>query len=159
LEVVGARPFNHTGPGEPEDLACSGFAKQIAAIEAGTEPVLRVGTLDTVRDFTDVRDIVEGYVALAERGSPGSVYNLCSGKGTRMRDVVQILLDKSSRRIEIREDPSRVRASDLPREVGSFERARRDTGWSPIIALTESLDVLLAEWRARFSVSTMRGSS
>jgi len=159
VEVVGARPFNHTGPGEPEHLACSAFAKQVAAVEAGEGPRIDVGALDTVRDFTDVRDIVRGYVALAERGAAGGVYNLCSGTGTRMGDVLRMLLDKSGREIEVRADPSRMRAGDLPRQVGSFERARRDAGWAPAIPLAESLDELLAEWRARLAVRSPGGAS
>ncbi|MFN8177207.1 MAG: NAD-dependent epimerase/dehydratase family protein [bacterium] len=156
LEVVGARPFNHTGPGEPEHLATSTFAKQVAAIEAGAEPVIRVGWLDAVRDLADVRDIVRGYVALGDRGKPGAVYNLCSGRGTRIGDVLRMLLDKSAVEIEVRADSS-ARAGDLARQVGSFERARADVGWTPAIPLSESLDALLAEWRARYAARSLEG--
>ncbi len=159
IEVVAIRAFNHTGPGEPEHLACSSFAKQIAAIEVGAKPVIQVGSLEAVRDLTDVRDLARGYVALAERGEPGTVYNLCSGHGTRMSEVLRMLLDKSTARIEVRADPSRTRAAELARQVGSFERAQRATGWQPVIPLTESLDALLAEWRARHSVQAARGPS
>jgi GDP-4-dehydro-6-deoxy-D-mannose reductase len=117
-----------------------------------------VGSLDAVRDLTDVRDIVAGYVALAERGRPGGVYNLCSGAGVRMDDVLRMLLDKSTVRIEVRADPSRLRAADLARQVGSSERARRDVGWAPAIPLDASLDALLAEWRGRL-VPSSRGRS
>jgi GDP-4-dehydro-6-deoxy-D-mannose reductase len=159
IEVIALRAFNHTGPGEPEHLACSSFAKQVAAIEAGAEPVIRVGAMDHVRDLTDVRDLVRGYVAAADQGEPGTIYNLCSGRGTRMGDVLGMLLDKSRARIEVRPDPSRIRAGELTRQVGSFERVRRATGWAPAIPLTESLDALLAEWRARLSVPAARGRS
>lgn len=158
IDVIGARPFNHTGPGEPEHLAASAFAKQIAAIEAGAEPVMNVGALETVRDFSDVRDIVAGYVALAERGAPGAVYNLCSGRGTRMSDLLRMLLDNSSSEIEVRADPSRMRAGDLARQVGSFERAHREVGWAGAIPLSESLAALLDEWRARLAAGAPKGS-
>lgn len=159
VDVIGVRPFNHTGPGEPLHLAGSAFAKQIAEIEAGAEPVIHVGWLEAVRDFTDVRDIVRGYVALAERGTPGQVYNLCSGEGTRMRDLLGMLLDKSSVEIEVRPDPSRMRPGDLPRQVGSAARARADAGWAPTIPLADSLDALLADWRAKTAAGASRGAS
>ena len=158
IDVIGARPFNHTGPGEPEHLAASAFARQVAAIEAGAEPIMNVGALETVRDFSDVRDIVAGYVTLAERGAPGAVYNLCSGRGTRMSDLLRMLLDNSSSEIEVRADPSRMRAGDLARQVGSFERARREVGWTGAIPLTQSLAALLDEWRARLAAAAPKES-
>lgn len=157
IDVIGVRPFNHTGPGEPLHLAGAAFAKQIAEIEAGAEPVIHVGWLEAVRDFTDVRDIVRGYVALAERGTPGQVYNLCSGTGTRMRDLLGMLLDKSSVEIEVRPDPSRMRPGDLPRQVGSAARARADAGWTPAIPLADSLDALLADRRAKAAAAGAPG--
>lgn len=159
LEVVGVRPFNHTGPGEPLHLAGAAFAKQIAEIEAGGEPVIHVGWLEAVRDFTDVRDVVKGYLALAEQGAPGGIYNLCSGEGTRMSDMLRMLLDKSTVEIEVRPDPSRMRPGDLPRQVGDGAKIRQATGWAPRIPLTESLDALLAEWRARRKADAARGAS
>lgn len=149
IEVVAVRPFNHSGPGEPPHLVASAFARQIAAVEGGAEPVIRVGNLDSVRDISDVRDIVRGYVDLAEKGIPGRVYNLCSGRGTRIADLLRMLLDKTPASIEVRSDPARQRPSDLPLQVGDFARARRDLGWSPRIPLENTLADLLADWRSR----------
>jgi GDP-4-dehydro-6-deoxy-D-mannose reductase len=149
IEVVAVRPFNHSGPGEPPHLAASSFARQIAAVEAGAEPVIRVGNLDSVRDITDVRDIVRGYLDLAERGTPGRVYNLCSGRGIRIADLLRMLLDKTEASIEVRADPARRRPSDLPLQVGDGGRARRDVGWAPRISLENTLADLLADWRSR----------
>ena len=159
IEVVAVRPFNHTGPGEPPHLAGAAFARQVAGIEAGAEPVIHVGALEAVRDFTDVRDVVRGYLAVAEQGQPGEVYNLCSGTGTRMSDLLRMLLDKSTVEIEVRPDPSRMRPGDLPRQVGNGEKIRTATGWSPRIPLTESLDALLSEWRSRLATDAARGGS
>jgi GDP-4-dehydro-6-deoxy-D-mannose reductase len=152
IEVVATRPFNHSGPGEPPHLVASAFARQIVAVEAGAEPVIRVGNLDPVRDITDVRDIVCGYLDLAERGTPGRVYNLCSGRGTRIADLLRMLLDKSVASIEVRPDPARQRPSDVPLQVGDGGRARRDVGWAPRIPLENTLADLLADWRSRGGV-------
>jgi GDP-4-dehydro-6-deoxy-D-mannose reductase len=159
LEVLSARPFNHTGPGEPEHLVCSGFAKRIAAIEAGDKPVLAVGNLDTVRDFTDVRDLVKGFVALAERGIPGRAYNLCSGRGRCVREVLSMLLDRTRAGIEVRADPAKARAADLERQIGSYARAEAEVGWHPEISLAQSLDDLLGEWREKLRSSRAKGMS
>src|SRR5439155_6591868 len=89
LDVLRARPFNHTGPGQDPAFVCSGIARQIALAEAGRqEPVIRVGNPDPVRDFSDVRDVAAGYVALLERGRSGEVYNLCSGSGVSIAEVI-----------------------------------------------------------------------
>lgn len=158
VEVIAVRPFNQTGPGEPDHLVVASFARQIAAIEGGEEPVLRVGNLSPVRDFTDIRDTVQGCLALAERGAPGAVYNLCSGVGTRVEDVLALLLDKSEVTIEVRADPAKVRPVELMRQVGSAARAHRDVGWAPTIDLSHSLDAVLAGWRERVQVSTSKGN-
>jgi GDP-4-dehydro-6-deoxy-D-mannose reductase len=157
IEVLAARPFNHTGPGEPGHLVCSSFARQIAEIEAGAEPVLEVGNLSPERDFTDVRDLVRGYLELAEKGAPGAATNFCSGRAVRVEDVLTTLLDKARTRIEVRADPDRARPVELRRQVGSYAKAEREIGWTPRIPLGDSLVELLDEWRARTGV--VKGSS
>lgn len=156
IEVVAARPFNHTGPGEPAHLVCAAFARQVAAIEAGAEPVIEVGNLSPERDFTDVRDIARGYVALARNGTPGTATNLCSGRAVRIEDVLTMLLDKSTTKIEVRADPDRARPVEVHRQVGSYARAERDLDWSPRIPLPDSIAEVLQEWRSR--VQTAKGS-
>jgi len=149
IEVVAARAFNHTGPGEPARLVCSSFARQIAAIEAGAEAVIHVGNLSPERDFADVRDIARGYLDLAEKGTPGSVTNLCSGRAVRIEDVLTMLLDRTEARIEVRADADRARPVELRRQAGSYAKAERDLGWAPRISLGDSLADLLVEWRVR----------
>ncbi|HSB61117.1 MAG TPA: GDP-mannose 4,6-dehydratase, partial [Vicinamibacteria bacterium] len=96
MRVVRTRTFHHTGPGRGEAFAESSFARQIAEIEAGRRrPVLHVGNLAAVRDYTDVRDVVRAYWALLERGTAGEVYNVCSGRGRRIRDLLDVLLAAS----------------------------------------------------------------
>lgn len=156
IEVIGARPFNQTGPGEPPHLVVAAFAQQVAEIEHGAAPVLSVGNLQAVRDFTDVRDTVHGLVELARNGKSGRIYNLCSGRGVRVQDVLAMLLDKSPATVEVRADPTRQRPADLAKQVGTAERARREIGWAPAIDLSKSLSDVLEDWRGRIRVKEKR---
>ncbi|TMD11431.1 MAG: NAD-dependent epimerase/dehydratase family protein [Chloroflexi bacterium] len=150
LDVVRARPFNHTGPGQDAAFVCAALARQIARIEAGRqEAVVHAGNLDPVRDFSDVRDVAAAYVALLERGQSGEVYNLCSGTGCSIAEVVAILRTHARVAVRVTSDPSLRRALDVPRLVGSHARATRDTGWEPRIAWSDTLATVLEDWRAR----------
>jgi GDP-4-dehydro-6-deoxy-D-mannose reductase len=150
LDARIARPFNHTGPGRPALYAESSFAEQIARIERGRqEPVLRVGNLDPVRDFSDVRDVAAAYVVLLERGEPGATYNVCSGVSRSMRSVLEHLLARSSARPSIEIDPARFRA--LPPESLAFRgnaSRLRALGWAPTHSADAALDSLLDAYRA-----------
>ncbi len=149
LAVVRVRPFNHTGPGQSPTFVCSDFARQVARIEIGAAPpVLRVGSLGVVRDFSDVRDVVRGYALLCAGGVAGEVYNLCSGVGTSVARIVEILTAASATQIEIVEERGRVRRREIPEIVGSADRAAA-LGWSPEIPLDRTLRDLLAYWRRR----------
>jgi GDP-4-dehydro-6-deoxy-D-mannose reductase len=151
-EVVRARAFNHTGPGQRPDFVCADFARQVARIELGLEPpVLAVGNLDAERDFTDVRDIAEGYLALWQRGSPTEAYNLCSGRGIRIGAIAEGLCRRARCPIEIRAVEGRQRPREVRRLVGSFAKAEAHTGWRARSSVDAALDALLAFWRARLS--------
>jgi GDP-4-dehydro-6-deoxy-D-mannose reductase len=150
MRVVLTRTFHHTGPGRGEAFAESSFARQIAEIECGLRPpVIEVGNLDAVRDFTDVRDVVRAYRLLLEKGRAGEAYNVCSGRGRRIREVLDALVARSRARVEVRVDPARLRPSDVPAQVGDPARLASDTGWRPEIPLERSLSDLLDDWRAR----------
>jgi GDP-4-dehydro-6-deoxy-D-mannose reductase len=151
LPVVRVRPFNHTGPGQSSDFVCSDFARQIATIEAGqAPPVLRVGNLGVVRDFSDVRDIVRGYALLLARGEPGEAYNLCSGRGTSIAGIIDVLTAETTTAIDVVEERGRVRHREIAEIVGSAERAGA-LGWRPEVTLAQTLRELLADWRRRIS--------
>lgn len=145
------RAFNHEGPRRGESFVTSSFARQIAAIEAGLhEPVLMVGNLKARRDYTDVRDIVRGYWAVLEKGDPGEVYNLCSGQTWAIQEILDFLLAQSKvKNIEVREDPARLRPSDMPLIVGSAEKIRTQTGWKPEISFEQTLQDVMDYWRAK----------
>jgi GDP-4-dehydro-6-deoxy-D-mannose reductase len=150
IAAVRTRTFPHTGPGRGEQFAESSFARQIAEIETGLQaPRVYVGNLDAVRDFSDVRDVVRAYMALLERGEPGEVYNVCSGRGVAIRTLLDGLLALSSARVEVRVDPARLRPADIPALVGDPGRLYRATGFEPRIPLERTLADLLEHWRGR----------
>lgn len=149
LQVIVARPFNHIGPGQSPRFAPPNFAKQIAEIEAGAPPEMTIGNLDTRRDFTDVRDVVNAYVAMMARGSVGRVYNVCSGVATPIRAILDDLLAMSRVAVTLRTDEARLRPNDVPSMAGSAARLTRDTGWTPAISLRQTLADTLSDWRAR----------
>ncbi len=155
LCLIRSRTFNITGPGESERFVTSAFARQIAEIEAGgQEPVIRVGNLESVRDFTDVRDVVRAYRLLVELGKPGEVYHVCSGRGTSIRWVLDFLLSLSIRRdITIAFDAQRFQPADVPIQIGSNARIRACTGWQPEIPLEQTLQDVLEYWRNRARVA------
>lgn len=150
LHVVRARPFNHTGPGQRPAFVCSAIARQVAAVEAGRQPAeLRVGNVDPVRDFGDVRDVAAAYLALLERGHAGEAYNVCTGEGASVAEVIALLRTHARVPMFARPDPSRRRALDVERIVGSRERITADTGWTPRIPLADTLRDVLDDWRTR----------
>jgi GDP-4-dehydro-6-deoxy-D-mannose reductase len=148
IPVICTRTFHHTGPGRGEVFAESSFARQIAEIEAARRPpVISVGNLDAVRDFTDVRDVVRAYWLLLDKGRAGETYNVCSGRGIAIGDVLQELLDLSRATVEVQRDPARMRPSDIPAIIGNPKKLRDATGWTADIPLRRTLGDLLAHWR------------
>ena len=150
LQTVRVRSFNHIGPGQSDSFAASAFARQIAEIEAGLQqPVLKVGNLEAERDFTDVRDMVRAYWLALQRGEPGAVYNVGSGKTYSVRRVLEILLDLSAADITVELDPDRLRPSDVACSVCRPARLVEATGWRPTIDIRQSLADMLQFWRKR----------
>jgi GDP-4-dehydro-6-deoxy-D-mannose reductase len=148
MDVVRTRGFNHEGPRRPNVFVASDFAWQIAEVEKGRrEPVLHVGNLDARRDFTDVRDMVLGYWLALEKGEPGEVYNICSGKDYSIHQVLDLLLGMTKCQIEVRPDAKRLRPSDVPVLRGDNAKFRQATGWEPRIPFEETLRDTLEYWR------------
>jgi GDP-4-dehydro-6-deoxy-D-mannose reductase len=148
LEIVVTRSFNHTGPAQQPSFVAPSIARQIAAIEQGRQqPVIRVGNTDATRDLLDVRDTVRAYAALMERGEAGGVYNVSSGVGRRVHEVLDALISRAHVPVRVDPDPSRMRASDIPILIGDPTRLKRATGWEPEIPFAQTIDDLLAYWR------------
>jgi GDP-4-dehydro-6-deoxy-D-mannose reductase len=146
-DAVVARSFNHTGRGQDARFALPSFARQLGKIASGAEePCLRVGNLSARRDFLDVRDVVDAYVALAERGQAGGVYNVCSGEARSIRSLVDEMVELSGTGARIEVDQARVRPVDVPLLRGDPSRIRA-LGWAARIPLRRTLADLLAAER------------
>jgi GDP-4-dehydro-6-deoxy-D-mannose reductase len=124
------------------------MARQIAAIERGADPVIRVGNLESERDLTDVRDMVRAYALLMQKGAVGAVYNVASGVARSMRSVLDGLLQRARVPVTVVADPDRLRPHDIPVLLGDPARLRQATGWAPAISFDRTLDDLLDYWRA-----------
>jgi GDP-4-dehydro-6-deoxy-D-mannose reductase len=149
LSVTIGRAFNHIGARQDPSFAASGFARQIAEIEAGRrEPEVVVGNLDARRDTMDVRDTVRAYRTIAERGRPGRPYNVATGHAVAIGEMLEIMRAQSRVPVRVRVDPGRFRPNDLPALVGDSSRLRQELGWTPAIPLSQTLDDLLTYWRA-----------
>jgi GDP-4-dehydro-6-deoxy-D-mannose reductase len=148
LHVVRVRPFNHIGPRQRIGFVAPDIASQIAAAEFGQRPpILEVGNLDARRDFSDVRDVVRAYVLLITSGEPGQVYNVGSGESHAIQELLEALLALSRIPIEVRQDPERMRPSEVPEIVCDATRIRERTGWETTIPFAQSLQDILEYWR------------
>lgn len=150
LQIIRIRAFNHTGPRRPEIYALSNFAKQIAEIEKGIkEPIIRVGNLEAIRDYTDVRDIVRGYILAMQYCNAGEVYNLCSSKGYKIGVLLQKLISLSKKNIKIVNDLERMRPVDLPIIIGDNSKFKKTVPWKPNFSIEKTLENLLDYWRSK----------
>jgi GDP-4-dehydro-6-deoxy-D-mannose reductase len=150
VHVVRVRPSNHIGPRQSEQFVTSSFAKQIAEVETGARaPVLYVGNLDAQRDFTDVRDMARAYYLALERGAPGEVYNIGSGRAVSIQHVLDLMLKQSGAAIRVERDPARLRPSDTPIMYVDSTKFRAQTDWEPRIPLEQSLRDILDFWRRK----------
>ncbi|MEX1029324.1 MAG: GDP-mannose 4,6-dehydratase [Paenibacillaceae bacterium] len=150
MDVLHARAFNHIGPGQSLGFVTSDFTKQIIDIENGKgEPVMYVGDLSSKRDFTDVRDIVEAYRLLNEKGTAGQIYNVCSGGSTSIQDILDNLVSFSSRHIEVRVDDKKFRPNNVKEYYGSNDKLRETTDWKPTISLNQSLYDIYHYWKEK----------
>ena len=151
LRVVRLRPFNHAGPGQTDEYVLSSLARQIAEAEAAAqdEALLRTGDVSSARDFTDVRDIVAGYV-LATAAEPGE-YNLCSGVCHSVAELIDALASEATVQVRHEVDPAKLRPNEARELRGSHERFTAATGWEPRIPLAQTVRDTLDWWRERLS--------
>lgn len=148
MNIVIARPFNHTGPYQEPHFVCSDFAKQFATIKLGKkEGILEVGNIGVYRDFTDVRDVVNAYMQLMDNSDVSSgIYNVCSGNAVQVREVLSLLMDISEMPIEIKVNPQRIRKSDMPVIVGDASKLITATKWETTISLKQTMLDLYNYW-------------
>ncbi len=149
IPVFVSRSFNHTGPGQSDSFVCSDFARQIAQIEKGLKkPEISVGNLEVYRDFLDVRDVVDAYYAIMNRGRPGEAYNICSGNKIKIADLLKILISYSEKKnISVKVDKSKLRSVDNDIMHGDNSKLKDHTGWIPRHSIEEALKDTLEYWR------------
>lgn len=148
MDIVMVRAFNHSGPEQSNIFVISDFCRQIAEIEKGMkEPVISVGNLSAKRDFTDVRDVVRAYRLLGEKGVSGSVYNVGRGKAVEIQFILDTALSYAKLPIEVKQDPKRMRASDIPLIEPDVSHILSDTGWSAEISMEQTIKDTLDYWR------------
>jgi len=152
MNVVRTRTFNLVGPGLSRALLPSELAYQVAHAEAGGPYVIRVGNLAPRRDYSDVRDVVRAYVALAAVSQPGEVFNVCTGHSRSIQECAEILTGMARVPVRLEVDPTRMRRIEIEDQVGNAERLMKRTGWQPLIPIEKSLGDLLDCWRHKLNV-------
>lgn len=149
MKIIRVRPFNMTGPRKTDD-ACSDFSKGIVEVEKGSKKTLEVGNLNAIRDFTDGRDVANALWIMIEKGESGAVYNLCSGTGYKMDEILRKLLSLSTQKVEFRISQEKMRLVDDPIYVGDNSKLMK-LGWRPELTIEKTLSDMLQYWRANIS--------
>ena len=150
MDIVMVRAFNHSGPAQSEIFVISDFCKQVAEIENGLkEPVMSVGNLEAMRDFTDVRDVVRAYRLLGEKGRKGNAYNVGRGNAVKIQFILDTIISYAEKHITVQRDPKRMRASDIPLIEPDVSKIYADTGWKAEISVEDTIKDTLDYWRAR----------
>lgn len=148
FEIIIARPFNHTGPGQSDRFSVAGFARQVAEIQLGLrDRKVVVGDLSAVRDFLDVRDVVTAYQMLLEKGRAGEIYNVASGEGRSLGTILNLIVEEARVNIEIEVEPARLRAADVARMVGDPAKVKAHADWRPCYAIRKTVSDMLEYWR------------
>lgn len=148
LDVIMVRAFNHSGAKQSSTFVISDFCKQISEIESGKKtPEICVGNLSSMRDFTDVRDVVRAYRLLADKGISGKIYNIGRGKAVSIQYILDTALGFANTEITVKTDPKRMRASDIPLIEPDVSRIFSDTGWKAEISVEQTIKDTLDYWR------------
>ena len=148
--IMVARPFKHIGTGQGEAFVIPSMARQLIRVRQGLQlPRLEVGDVDVTRDFLDVRDVLQAYLALLERGRSGEIYNVCSGIELRVRDMITQMAELAGVDVELVQDAARMRRAEQRRVVGCADKLQQETGWKPGVSITETLQSVLSDWEAR----------
>lgn len=143
LNIIMTRSFNHIGPGQKDVFVIPSFIKQLYQISCGKQNVMAVGNIDLIRDFLDVRDVVRAYYLLLTKGKIGEVYNVCSAKGTKLRDIIDITSSILNIKPVVEIDKSKLRKADAEIIIGDNSKIFNDLGWEPHFELKQSVNDIL----------------
>jgi len=150
LDIILTRSFNHIGPGQRDVFVIPSFIKQILEkIKTGQSGNIKLytGDVSLIRDFLDVRDVVKAYYLLLEKGVAGELYNVCSGTGKSIKEIIDILSNLLDIQIDIEIDKEKIRPGDNKVIIGDNSKIHSLTGWRPQISITDSLRDLLVYWK------------
>ena len=139
FEIMRARSFNHFGPGQKENFVAVALAKRMLIAEQLGQSEITVGNLKTIRDFTDVRDVVRAYRLILTKGEGGNVYNVCSGIGRKIQDLATALLSQIDSELDLKIDPNLHRPADTPVLIGDYSKLQKQTGWEPRIEFDQTI--------------------
>jgi GDP-4-dehydro-6-deoxy-D-mannose reductase len=153
LDIVLTRSFNHIGPGQKDIFVISSFAKQLVQIADGKieSKKLITGDISIIRDFVDVRDVVRAYYLLLQKGRRGGIYNICSGNGISLGDIINKMCSQLHIQVQIERDESRVRPMDNKIIIGSNSKIKNELGWKPEIGIEESLKDIISYWKLKLN--------
>jgi GDP-4-dehydro-6-deoxy-D-mannose reductase len=147
LDICCTRSFNHIGPGQSDQFVVSSMARQFAEmVVQRKKPLIKIGNGSIVRDFVDIDDVILAYDAILSKGNAGEVYNVCSGKGSSILDIVEGLSRLTGIPVKVEQDPDLIRPVDNPMLIGSYMKLHNDTGWKPAIPLEKSLEKIYGYW-------------
>jgi GDP-4-dehydro-6-deoxy-D-mannose reductase len=149
LEVLVARPFPHTGPGQSEEFAFPSFCRRIIRAREEGSRRMRVGNLSPVRDYLYITDVTRAYLHILARGQSGGIYNICTGTGSSIGDMVNALMDIAGVSLELEVDPGLLRPVDVEFQVGDPTRIEALLGWHPEVERIEGMRRLFSWWEAR----------
>ena len=153
LDIIITRSFNHIGPGQKDNFVISSFAKQLVLL-AKQRPAsnnIITGDVSIIRDFLDVRDVVKAYYALFKSGRKGEVYNICSGNGIMLKDIILKMSDILNIQISMQTNPQLIRPNENKQVVGSFHKIKTAIGWQPEISLETSLIDIINYWKEKLN--------
>lgn len=159
LGIIRARAFNHLGPGQSHRFVASALASRIVANERSGASKVKVGNLETRRDFTDVRDVVRAYRLLVMKGQPAEAYNVCSGTARSVQEIAEQLLAQARMEMKLEVDETLLRPVDVPEVRGDYSKLHSATAWKPNIPLADTLKDLLVHWRRQTASTNSTNSA
>jgi len=150
-DIVMTRSFNHIGPGQKDLFVISSFAKKLVLLKnsKSADNAIVTGNLSIVRDFVDVRDVVRAYYLLLRNGRKGEIYNICSGKGSVLKDIILKMSELLGLQIKIEVDPKLIRPNENKKVIGSYKKINDELGWKPEIPIEKSLSDIIEYWQKK----------
>lgn len=147
LDICCTRSFNHIGPGQSDQFVVSSIAKQFAEIAINNKkPIIKIGEGSIIRDFIDIEDVIRAYNAILVKGVAGEVYNVCSGRGYSIKDIITSISELTRIPVIVEQNQNLLRPIDNPVLIGSYDKLRTSIGWKPDYPIEKSLETIYSYW-------------